>query len=87
MYIMLSHGLTVFKSNPCLLFLIHKRLHNIENESSFEYYALLWSPLFLAGVFFAVLLTIIVSIILKMNHILNIMPISQFSTDSPKGVS
>ena len=31
------------------------------------------SPFFSHGVFFAVLLTIIVSIILKMNHILNIM--------------
>jgi len=33
LYIMLSHGLTVFKSirsfNPFLPFLIHKRLHNI----------------------------------------------------------
>ena len=58
-------------------FSYHNRLYNIKNEQYFEYYALLWShglsPFFLAGVFFAVFLTIILSIILKMNHILNIM--------------
>jgi hypothetical protein len=52
-------------------------LHNIENESYFEYYALLWShglsPFFSPACFFRRFLTIIVCIILKMNNVLNIM--------------
>ena len=47
LYIMLSHGLTVFKSirsfNPCLPFLIHKHLYNMKDEQYFVYYALAWS--------------------------------------------
>ena len=47
LYIMLSHGLTVFKSirsfNPCLLFLIHKRFINFEIHYILKIYALVWS--------------------------------------------
>ena len=48
-------------------------LHNIENESYFEYYALLWSHGLSPFCSPARFLTIIVCVILKMNHILNIM--------------
>ena len=46
-------------------------LHNIENESYFEYYALLWSHVLSPFCSLARFLTIIVCVILKMNNILN----------------
>ena len=80
--IMLFYGLILFfyifylyfsRRRVFRRFSYHNPLHNIENESYFEYYALLWSHGLSPFCSPARFLTIIVCVILKMNHILNIM--------------
>ena len=75
--IMLFYGLMVYppfsRRRVFRRFSYHNPLHNIENKSYFEYYALLWSHVLSPFCSPARFLTIIVCVILKMNNILNIM--------------
>ena len=70
-YALVWSPISLFLASAVLLTIIP--LHNIENESYFEYYALLWSHVLSPFCSPARFLTIIVCVILKMNNILNIM--------------